>query len=82
MKMANLNDQKSDEPTTQRALMHRVSVSVGYTRNMGNFESLRVDVGLEQDGYGHPNATFDKVYNWCEEKLLGKVRELEDELKD
>lgn len=60
---------------------HRVKVTLGYTRNMGNFESLRLDIGLEADGTGNPNATFDKVYNWTEEKLLEKVAEVEEELK-
>jgi len=60
---------------------HRVKVSLGYTRNMGNFESLRVDIGLEADGTGNPNTTFDKVYSWTEKKLLEKVAEVEEELK-
>ncbi len=61
---------------------HRVKVSVGYTRNMGGFESLRVDVGLEVDGVGNPNATFEKAYNWAEEKLLEKVEEVEKQLRE
>lgn len=60
---------------------HRVKVTLGYTRNMGNFESLRVDIGLEADGTGNPNDTFDKVYGWTERKLLEKVAEVEAELK-
>ena len=60
---------------------HRVKVTLGYTRNMGNFEYLRVDIGLEADGTGNPNVTFEKVYAWAEEKLLEKVAEVEDELK-
>jgi hypothetical protein len=49
---------------------------------MGNFESLRVDISLEADGFGHPNTTFDRVYSWTEEKLLEKVREVEGQLKE
>lgn len=60
---------------------HRVKVSIGYTRNMGNYESLRVDIGLEADGTGNPNDTFDKVYGFAERKLLEKVDEVEAELK-
>jgi hypothetical protein len=62
-------------------LGHRVKVTIGYTRNMGNFESLRVDIGLEADGVGNPNKTFEKVYSWTEGKLLEKVAEVEQELK-
>lgn len=61
---------------------HRVSVTLGYTRNMGNFESLRVDIGLEQDGNGHPDTTFNKVYSWVEDKLTEKVNEVEAALKE
>lgn len=61
--------------------VHKVSVSLGYTRNMGNFESLRVDIGLEASGRGRPDQTFDKVYGWVEGKLMEKVDEVEEELK-
>lgn len=61
---------------------HKVGVSLGYTRNMGNFESLRVDVSLELDGAGNPQVTFDKVYSWVEERLVEKVRELEEEVRE
>lgn len=60
---------------------HRVKVSVGYTRNMGNYESLRVDIGLDLDGVGNPNATFDKAWNWSQEKLIEKMAEVEAELE-
>lgn len=60
---------------------HRVSVTVGYTRNMGNFESLRIDVGLEADGYGDPSRTYAKVKSWCEAKLVEAMDEVEAELK-
>lgn len=60
---------------------HRVKVSLGYTRNMGNFESLRLDIGLEVDGYGNPTPTFDKAYSWAEDRLLSHIDELESEIK-
>lgn len=43
---------------------HRVKLNLGYTRNMGDYESMRIDVGLEVDGEGHPDATYAKVYEW------------------
>ena len=64
---------------TERA--HRVSVSMGYTRNMGDFESLRMDVGLEADGTGDPNVTFTRVKNWVQTKMLENFREVEDQLR-
>ena len=72
----------SELESKKAASAHRVKVSVGYTRNMGNFESLRIDVGLELDGIGNPDPTFDKAYRWAEGKLLEKAAEVEDELKN
>jgi len=48
---------------------------------MGNFESLRIDIGLEVDGYGNPSETFDKAYAWAESKLVDKTTEVEESLK-
>lgn len=56
--------------------MHRVKYSVGWTRNMGNFESLRVDLGLEEDGGGHPDVTLGKVRKWVEDQLATAVEEV------
>jgi hypothetical protein len=53
---------------------------VGTTINTGNFENLRVDVGLEVDGVGDPTPTFDKAWAWAENKLGQKVREIKDDL--
>lgn len=62
----------------------RVKASLGYTRNMGNFESLRVDVGIEDSVRDGEKATeaFERVYSLVESKLLEKVAEVEDDLKD
>ena len=60
---------------------HRVKVNVGYTRNMGNFESLRLDIGLEVDGVGKPSDTFEKAWEWTEAKLVEKMAEVEAALK-
>lgn len=67
--------------TEQNQTPHRVKINVGYTRNMGNFESLRVDIGLELDGVGNPNPTFDKAYAFAESKLVEKMAEIEESLK-
>ncbi|AXH68769.1 hypothetical protein SEA_COMRADE_54 [Streptomyces phage Comrade] len=69
------------ESTEKTPTPHKVKVMVGYTRNMGNFESLRLDVGLEVEGYGNPNPTFDKAYGWAEGRLLAHLDELESEIK-
>lgn len=49
---------------------------------MGNFESCRVDIGVEDEvkqGENVEKAT-QRVYDFVEAKLIEKVRELEKEL--
>lgn len=60
----------------------RVTVSVGYTRNMGNFESLRVDIGVEDSVRSDENVekAFNRVYSFVEKKLTDKVKEVEEEI--
>lgn len=52
-----------------------VTLSLGWTRNLGNFESLRVDVGLSLPvKHGETvDATFEKVYVKLEQKLIEYV---------
>lgn len=57
-----------------------MKVQAGTTINTGNFENIRVDVGLEVDGVGDPNPTFDKAWAWVEAKLGQKAREIQEEL--
>jgi hypothetical protein len=49
---------------------------------MGNFESLRVDVGIEDSSRPgeNVNATFTRVYEYAAKKLMEKVNEVEAEL--
>lgn len=60
---------------------------MGYTRNMGNYESLRVDISVEDsvrpndgDGKAGIDAAFTRVYHYVSEKLIQKVNEVEAEL--
>lgn len=61
----------------------RVIVNLGWTRNMGNFNSMRVDIGVEDDLRDGENVEtgFNRVYNYIEKKLLEKVDETEKEIK-
>lgn len=56
---------------------HRVSVSLGYTVNAGNFESLRIDVGIEVDGAPGetPTQTYERASKWVTQKLQDQVSE-------
>lgn len=61
--------------------MHRVKYEITYTHNLGNFESSKIAVGLEQDGFGHPDATFGKVREWVEANLEVAVKDVIGALK-
>lgn len=59
-----------------------VRVELQYTRNLGNYESLKVLIGVEdfvRDGESVDKAT-ERVYTFVEEKVIQKVEEIEKEL--
>jgi hypothetical protein len=61
----------------------RVKVDLSFTRNLGNYESIKIGVGIEDDlrsGENVDTAT-ERVYKFVEEKLIQKTREVEEELK-
>lgn len=61
-----------------------VRVELQFTRNLGNYESLRVGIGVEdfvREGESVDSAT-DRVYAFVEEKIIDKVSEIEKELKN
>jgi hypothetical protein len=60
----------------------KVSVSLGYTLNLGNFQSLRIDLGVEDSEREGENANdaFNRVYSFVEEKLTEKVKEASSEI--
>lgn len=60
----------------------RVKVDLSFTRNLGNYESIRINVGVEDDvrkGENVETAT-ERVYAFVENKLIEKTREVEREL--
>lgn len=60
---------------------HVVNYELTWTRNMGNFESLKVTVGLSADGYGNPDVTMSKVREWVENNLGTAVQEVSEAVK-
>lgn len=61
-----------------------VKVELQFTRNLGNYESLRVAIGVEdfvREGETVDSAT-ERVYGFVEEKIIDKVSEIEKELKN
>ena len=60
----------------------KVSVTLGYTLNLGNFQSLRVDLGVVdhvRDGET-TNDAMNRVYDFVEAKVVEKVQEAKTEL--
>jgi hypothetical protein len=61
----------------------KVTVGLGYTLNLGNFQSLRIDLSVsdnKRDGE-NINDAFDRVYSFVEEKLSSKVKEASAEVE-
>jgi hypothetical protein len=61
----------------------KVNVGLGYTLNLGNFQSLRIDISVtdnKRDGE-NINEAFDRVYSFVEDKLSNKVKEASAEVE-
>jgi hypothetical protein len=61
----------------------KVTVGLGYTLNLGNFQSLRIDLAItdnKRDGENTADA-FERVYKFVEDKLADKVREASAEIE-
>jgi hypothetical protein len=59
----------------------RVKVDLSFTRNLGNYESIKIGVGVEDDLRDGENVATERVYKFVEDKLIEKTREVEEELK-
>jgi hypothetical protein len=62
----------------------KVNVTLGYTLNLGNFQSLRIDLGVV-DSKREAETTdqaFERVYKFVENKLIVKVAEAKVELQE
>jgi len=61
----------------------KVTISLGYTLNLGNFQSLRIDVGVEDSLRSSENVDdgFNRVYEFVEAKLIEKVKEAQDSVQ-
>lgn len=61
----------------------KVRVALGYTLNLGNFQSLRIDVEVQdskREGE-NTNDAFERVYAFVEDKLSSRVREASAEVE-
>jgi hypothetical protein len=62
----------------------KISVTIGYTLNLGNFQSLRLDLGVVDSRRNGetPDQAFERVYKFVEDKLAEKVAEAKVELEE
>ncbi len=61
----------------------KVSVGLGYTLNLGNFQSLRIDLSVsdsKREGE-NTNDAFERDYSFVEAKLQEKVAEAQGEIE-
>jgi len=60
----------------------KVNVALGYTLNLGNFQSLRIDIGVEDSlrKDEHVDEAFNRVYGFVEQKLVDKIQEAKTEV--
>lgn len=62
----------------------KVNVGLGYTLNLGNFQSLRIDLSVgdtRRDGETI-NDAFERVYGFVESKLIEKINEAKAEFQE
>jgi hypothetical protein len=61
----------------------KVKVDLSFTRNLGNYESIKISIGVEDDVRSGENvdSATERVYKFVEDKLIKKTQEVEEELK-
>ena len=61
----------------------KVTVGLGYTLNLGNFQSLRIDLSVTDSKRENEttNDAFERVYKFVEVKLGEKVKEATSEIE-
>lgn len=57
-------------------------VGLKFVRNLGNYENIHVDVGVEDNVRQGENVSqaMDRVYDFVEEQLIQRVQEIEADL--
>lgn len=62
----------------------KINVTLGYTLNLGNFQSLRIDLGVvdtRREGENIDQA-FERVYSFVENKLIEKINDAKSEVDE
>lgn len=61
----------------------RVQWALGYTLNIGNFQSIRIDCQISDSAKSDETAqaASDRVYKFVEAELVKKIKEAKKELE-
>lgn len=67
---------------TQETSPTRVKVGLRFVRNLGNYENIAVDLGVEDYVRDHETVSqaMDRVYTFVESQLVERVQEIEADL--
>ena len=62
--------------------MGTVSYRARFTRNMGDFESLQLEIGVEDEPRGEEKfaEAYNRVKDFVESRLLAEIEELESQI--
>jgi hypothetical protein len=61
----------------------RVRVDLKFVKNLGNYESIHVDIGVDdfvRDTDSNTNSAVDRVYDFVLTKLIEKVQDIDEDL--
>jgi S-adenosylmethionine synthetase len=61
----------------------QVTVNLGYTMNLGNFQSFRIDLGCTDQVRDSENVdqAMERVYEFVENKVIAKLEEAKKEIE-
>ena len=80
-KKSGLSKKKSGKTKPTKTDGTSVTLSMGHTKNIGNFESVKIEVGVT---IPTTQKDIEKAYKlakgWCDKKLTELIDEVEDSL--
>lgn len=67
---------------TQELNPTRVKVGLRFLRNLGNYETIAIEVGIEDSVRNGENVSqaMDRVYSFVEEQLVQRVQDIEADI--
>jgi len=67
---------------TQEMSPTRVKVGLRFLRNLGNYETIAVELGIEDNVRQGENVSqaMDRVYGFVEDQLIQRVQDIEADL--